>query len=100
MGVRERGSELHVDLPEAVHAGYTQNEPEVEVKTVVPNVIPAQFSITAISRRLQPLNALLPIDVTLLGILTDAKEVQPWNALPPIDVILLGILTDAKEVQP
>ena len=33
----------------------------------------------------QPLNAELPIDVTLLGILIEVRLVQPLNALMPIE---------------
>ena len=55
VGVREGGPEMHVDRPELVHAGYTQAG--VEAKGPVPNVIPEQFSITAILRLLQLRNA-------------------------------------------
>jgi len=48
VGVREGGPEVHVDRPEPAHAGYTQAESPS--KGVVPNVIPAQYSITAILR--------------------------------------------------
>jgi len=48
---------------------------------------------------MQPSNATEPIDVTLLGILTDASLLQPENAEAPIEVTLLGIVTDAREVQ-
>jgi hypothetical protein len=43
-------------------------------------------------------NVVIPIDVTLLGILTDAREVQAENAEVPSDVTLLGILTDIREL--
>ena len=50
-GESERGSELHVDKPEPAHAGYTQAG--VEANGVVPNVIPAQFSMTAVESLVQ-----------------------------------------------
>ena len=46
VGVSERGSELHVDKPEAVHAGYTQAG--AERKGELPNAIPTQFSMITI----------------------------------------------------
>jgi hypothetical protein len=63
-----------VDRPEAVHAGYTQAG--VEEKGELTNVIAAQFSMYAILSLLQPENASSLINVTLLGILTDAREVH------------------------
>ena len=39
----------------------------------------------------QPLKALIPIDVTLLGIVTDVRPEQLAKAKFPIDVTLLGI---------
>jgi len=75
VGVRERGSELHVGRPEPTHAGYTQAG--VKENDDVPNVIPAQYSMIAISSALQVWNAPAPIDITLLGILTDVRELQP-----------------------
>ena len=42
--------------------------------------------------------ALIPISVTLLGILIDTKEAQPLNACLPILVIVSGNVTDTKEV--
>ena len=48
---------------------------------------------------MQPLNAAFPIDVTLLGIVTDVNEVQSENTPGPIDVTLLGMVTDVNEVQ-
>ena len=47
-----------------------------------------------------PPTAYIPIDVTLLGILIDAKEVQSPNELSPIDVMVSGNITFLKEVQP
>ena len=45
---------------------------------------------------LQPSNALLLIEVTLLPILTDVKLQQLLNAESPIEVTLLGIVTEVK----
>ncbi len=39
------------------------------------------------------------MEVTELGIVTDAKEVQSSKAYSPMEVTELGIVTDAKEVQ-
>ena len=97
VGIREGGPEMHVGRPEPAQAGYTQAE--VETKVSIPNEVPAQFSITAILRRLQSRNAESPIDVTLLGIVTENRKVQPWNAEIPIDVTLLGILIEVRELQ-
>ena len=44
----------------------------------------------------QPEKALLPTDVTLLGIVTEVKPVQPWKAEAPIDVTLLGMVIEVK----
>ena len=41
---------------------------------------------------LQPLKAFCPIEVTLLGIVTEVKPLQPQKALLPIDVTLFGIV--------
>ena len=56
---------------------------------------------------MQPWNAptsikvglLFPIEVTLLGIVTEVKLLQQANAPPPIEVTLLGIVTEVKVVQ-
>jgi hypothetical protein len=98
LGVSERGSELHVDRPEPTQAGYTQAGVKEKVST--PNVIPLQYSIIAILRLLQLRNTSGPIDVTLLGITTEASESQLRNALGPIDVTLLGIVTDFRDMHP
>jgi hypothetical protein len=87
-----------VNRPEAAHAGYTQAG--VKSNGVVPNVIPAQFSMIATESVLHLANALEPIDVTLLGIFTDARELQLSNAKSPIDFTLLGIVTEANELHP
>ena len=47
----------------------------------------------------QPQNALVPIDVTLSGIVIFAKERQSLNALSPIDVTLSDIVNSVKAVQ-
>ena len=95
MGVSEGE---HVDRPEFAHTGFIQAG---SFKNgVTPKVIPTQFSITTILSLLQYPNALLPIEVTLLGIITEVREVQTENALLPIDVTLLGIVTDVRWLQP
>ena len=76
VGVSDRGSELQVDRPEFAHAGYTQAGGVFEGNGVVPNVIPAQYSMIAILSVLQARNASVPIDLTLLGILIEVSELQ------------------------
>ena len=49
---------------------------------------------------MQPLNAELPILVTLLGISILVKLLQPEKAEPPILVTLLGISILVKPLQP
>lgn len=44
-----------------------------------------------------PVNALSPILVTELGIITDVSEEQPSNALLPMLATEFGITTDVKE---
>jgi hypothetical protein len=51
-------------------------------------------------RLVQPLNALLPILVTLFGIVMDSSLVQPLNALSPILVTLPPIVIDVRFVHP
>ncbi len=47
-----------------------------------------------------PENALLPILVTELGMVTLVNPLQPLNALPPILVTELGMVTLVKPEQP
>jgi hypothetical protein len=49
---------------------------------------------------LDPLNALLPILVTLPGIVIEVNEVQSLNALSLILLIPLDRVTDIKPLQP
>ena len=44
--------------------------------------------------------ALLPIVVTLLGMVTEVRELQPLKASPPIVITLLGMVTEVRELQP
>ena len=46
--------------------------------------------------RLQSEKALLPMDVTLLGIVTDVRLLHLEKAALPMDVTLLGMLTDVR----
>jgi len=48
----------------------------------------------------QPANALNPIEVTLLAMVTLVSHVQSWNAKSPIEVTLLGMVTLVSPVQP
>ena len=56
------------------------------------------FHVTEV-KLLQPLKALRPMLVTLLGMVTEVKPVQPWKASIPMLVTLLGIVTEVKPVQ-
>ena len=40
----------------------------------------------------------IPIDVTLVGIVTDINLSQPMKVAYPIDVTLVGIVTDVRAV--
>ena len=51
---------------------------------------------SALVRPLQPENALLPMLVTLLGMITDVKLLQPENAELPIEVTPFGIVTEVR----
>ena len=55
-----------------------------------------KFSVV---RPLQPLNAKYPMEVTLLGIVTEVKPLQPENALFPIEVTPFGIVIEVKPLQ-
>ena len=59
---------------------------------------PVVLNVTDISF-VQPLNALLPILVTKLGIEMEVRFVQPMNALLPILVTKLSIETEVIVVQ-
>ena len=59
-------------------------------------VVALQYTL---AKLLQLENALLPIEVTLLGIVTLVKLLQLENALLPIEVTLFGIVTLVKQVQ-
>ena len=61
--------------------------------TSVPNVAGTSPSKRAETRFKQPLNALLPIDITLDGIDTEVRPVQPSNAPAPMFVMPYGIKT-------
>jgi hypothetical protein len=43
-----------------------------------------------------PRKALLPIEVTLLLMVTEVRLAQLWKALLPIEVTLLGIVTEVS----
>ena len=43
---------------------------------------------------LQPENALILIEVTLFGMVTEVKPLQPSNAFSPIEVTLFGMVTE------
>ncbi|GHT16555.1 hypothetical protein AGMMS4956_19210 [Bacteroidia bacterium] len=57
-------------------------------------------AFTFISVKLVLEKAFEPIEVTLLGMVTDAKLLQSEKAPEPIVVTLLGMVTDAKLQQP
>ena len=49
---------------------------------------------------LQPSNASFPMEVTLLGMVTDVKPLQSSNAYHPMEVTLFGMVTEVKPLQP
>jgi hypothetical protein len=51
------------------------------------------------AKPLHPPKALLPIKVTLLGIVSKVMLLHPLNVSLSIDVILLGIFTDIRLLQ-
>lgn len=51
-------------------------------------------------REVQPLKALLPMEVTEDGILTEAREEQRSKAYAPIVVTELGMMTEESEEHP
>ena len=51
------------------------------------------------ARLVQPLNAYLSIEVTLLPMFTLFKPEQDWNALRPMVVTELGIITSVNPLQ-
>ena len=74
------------------------------------NVIPSvseRFAILSASPpalptrvTVRPANAVLSIDVTVLGIVISESDVQPANAFASIDVTYAGIVTVVRLVQP
>ena len=50
-------------------------------------------------RDVQPVNALFPIVVKLVGKMIEVRPVQPEKTLLPILVTLLGIVTEVRPVQ-
>ena len=48
----------------------------------------------------QPEKALLPISMTLLGMIADVKAEQPLKALSAITMTFSPMVADAKEEQP
>ena len=49
---------------------------------------------------LQPEKALLPIDVTELGMVRDVRPLQPQKAAVPMDVTELPMVSDVNPLQP
>ena len=62
----------------------------------VPSLLPPTNGISILVKPLQPLNAELPIVVTLLGIVTLVKLLQPLNAEDPMLVAPFEIITSFK----
>ena len=50
-------------------------------------------------RPLQPEKALLPMLVTLMGMVTDVRPLQPLKASRPMLVTLLPMVTDVRPLQ-
>ena len=55
---------------------------------------------SAFVRPLQPRKALLPMIVTLLGMVIDVRPLQPEKAEYPMLVTLLGMVIDVRPLQP
>jgi hypothetical protein len=53
-------------------------------------------SLLVVESPLQPENAELPIEVTLLGMVMDVSPLQYQNACAPIEVTLLGMVMDVR----
>ena len=47
----------------------------------------------------QPVKALFPMSLTLVGMVTDVRPVQAEKALSPMLVTLLGMVMDVKPLQ-
>ena len=52
------------------------------------------------NKLVQPEKAEEPMNVTLLGMVTEVKPVQYLKAPSPMDVMLLGMLTEVRLEQP
>ena len=67
-------------------------------------VLPASAFVLAVkltvARELQLRKALLPMEVTDVGIVTEVREVQLPKACCPIEVTDEGIVTEVRELQP
>ena len=61
-------------------------------------VLPSSTTIEA--KLLHPEKALVPMDVTLLGMVTEVKPLQRAKVASPMDVTLLGIVMEVRLVQP
>ena len=47
-----------------------------------------------------PLKVLIPMIMTLLGMVIDVRALHPSKALSPMDVILLGMVIDVRALHP
>ena len=93
------GDLVYVPMPPPVAAKYlSRKSPGNEA---LPNeplaIVPANVTLASL---LQPSNALLPIDVTVAGMVMTVRPVQPLNASLPIDVTLAGMVMLVRPVQP
>ena len=66
-------------------------------------VLPGDLQFVALKvtevRPVQPEKAVLPIEVTELGMVTEVRPVQFLKAEPPISVTELGMVTEVRPVQ-
>ena len=46
------------------------------------------------------MKAYAPMDVTLLGIVTEGKLLQSWKAASPMEVTLVGMVTEVRLLHP
>ena len=86
-------------FPTSLQWKVTEVRPEQPEKAELPMEV-TDLGIVIEAKLLQPENALLPIVVTELGIVKDVSLVQFSKALLPILVTVLGSETDVNPLQP
>ena len=72
----------------------------IVLSTTSTRYVSAYRQLFITGRLVQPEKADSPIDVTLLGMVTEVRPEQPEKADHPMDVTLLGMVTEVKPEQP